>query len=96
MPPLMSVPIMATAWAVLRVAVGSTLCLPVLAGFITGYLAYDMLHYHLHHRQPKTSIGRLLRHRHMHHHFRDDTTSFGVSAPWWDYLFGTQSRISKS
>ena len=25
----------------------------------------------------------------MRHHFQDDTTGFGVSAPWWDYVFGT-------
>lgn len=96
MPPLMSIPIMTAAWVVLRAALGPALCLPALAGFIAGYLAYDMLHFHLHHRQPKTSIGRYLRFRHMHHHFRDDTSSFGVSAPWWDYVFGTQSRIMES
>ncbi|HTT82255.1 MAG TPA: sterol desaturase family protein [Rhizomicrobium sp.] len=96
MPPLMSVPIMLAAWAVLRAVFGPTVCLPVLAGFVAGYLAYDMLHYHLHHRQPKTRIGRFLRLRHMHHHFHDETSSFGVSAPWWDYVFGSQSRISKS
>jgi sterol desaturase/sphingolipid hydroxylase (fatty acid hydroxylase superfamily) len=94
MPPLMSVPIMATAWAVLRITFGPTVCLPALAGFIAGYLAYDMLHYHLHHGQPKTFTGRLLRARHMHHHFRDDTASFGVSAPWWDYVFGTRAKTT--
>ncbi len=90
MPPLMSVPIMAAAWALSRATLGPALCLPVLAGFIAGYLAYDLLHYHLHHGQPKTYVGRFLRFRHMHHHFRDDATSFGVSAPWWDYVFGTR------
>jgi dihydroceramide fatty acyl 2-hydroxylase len=94
MPPLMSVPIMAAAWAVLRITLGPKACLPALAGFIAGYLGYDMLHYHLHHRQPKTRIGRLLRFRHMTHHFRDDASFFSVSAPWWDHIFGTQSRIS--
>jgi len=95
MPPLMSVPIMAAAWAVLRTLLGPTLCLPVLAGFISGYLAYDMLHYYLHHARPKTRVGRYLRSRHMHHHFHDDAASFGVSAPWWDYVFGTQANIPK-
>jgi dihydroceramide fatty acyl 2-hydroxylase len=94
MPPLMSVPIMVAAWVMLHAVFGPTLCLPVLAGFVAGYLAYDMLHYHLHHRQPKTRIGRILRFRHMHHHFRDDTSCFGVSAPWWDYVFETRSRKS--
>jgi dihydroceramide fatty acyl 2-hydroxylase len=96
MPPLMSVPITAAAWALLRAVFGPALCLPILAGFIAGYLGYDMLHYHLHHSRPKTSIGRFLRFRHMHHHFHDDTKSFGVSAPWWDYIFGTRLRITDS
>ncbi|HEY3637352.1 MAG TPA: sterol desaturase family protein [Rhizomicrobium sp.] len=92
MPPLMSIPIMTMAWIVLRAIFGPALCLPVLTGFIAGYLAYDMLHYHLHHAEPRTAMGRFLRFRHMHHHFRDHTVSFGVSAPWWDYVFGTQAK----
>jgi sterol desaturase/sphingolipid hydroxylase (fatty acid hydroxylase superfamily) len=89
MPPLMSAPIIAAAWAVLRFVCGPELVLPVLAGFICGYVGYDMLHFHVHHGRPRTWLGRLLRHRHMHHHFRDDSSWFGVSAPWWDDIFGT-------
>ena len=25
----------------------------------------------------------------MRHHFQDDTTGYGVSAPFWDHVFGT-------
>jgi sterol desaturase/sphingolipid hydroxylase (fatty acid hydroxylase superfamily) len=25
----------------------------------------------------------------MRHHFQDDTRGFGISAPFWDYVFGT-------
>ena len=25
----------------------------------------------------------------MRHHFQDDESGFGVSAPWWDMVFGT-------
>ncbi|MGH6877654.1 MAG: sterol desaturase family protein [Rhizomicrobium sp.] len=93
MPPLMSIPIMAVAWGVLRASCGADVSLPALAGFMAGYLVYDMLHYHIHHAQPRTALGRLLRYRHMHHHFRDDASWFGVSAPWWDKVFGT-SRLA--
>jgi sterol desaturase/sphingolipid hydroxylase (fatty acid hydroxylase superfamily) len=31
----------------------------------------------------------MLRESHMRHHFQDDTTAFGVSAPYWDRVFGT-------
>jgi|SRR5947209_9768147 len=90
MPPIMSAPIMIAAFAALRFTLGEAIALPALGGFITGYLIYDALHLYLHHAHPQTLIGRYLRRRHMHHHFRDDSTWFGVSAPWWDALFATR------
>lgn len=62
------------------------------AGFLAGYLFYDMLHYHVHHHVPKTAWGKRLRELHMRHHFQDDTRGFGISAPFWDYVFGTPLR----
>jgi len=59
------------------------------AGFFAGYLLYDMIHFALHHHQQRTRFGRWLRELHMRHHFQDDHTGFGVSAPWWDVVFGT-------
>lgn len=90
MPPLMSLPIMAGAFVGLRLAFGAPHVLPVMAGFVAGYVLYDMLHFHIHHRSPKTRLGKWLHFRHMHHHFRNDTSWFGVSAPWWDLVFGTR------
>src|SRR6185436_9287946 len=49
----------------------------------------DPTHYHVHHHTPRTRAGRRLRELHMRHHFQDDTRGFGVSAPWWDRVFGT-------
>ena len=34
----------------------------------------------------------MLRERHMRHHFQDETRGFGISAPYWDEVFGTSSR----
>ena len=31
------------------------------AGFLGGYLAYDMIHFHVHHHTPRTRVGRKLR-----------------------------------
>ena len=50
-----------------------------------------MLHFALHHRRPRSRAGRLLYQLHMHHHFEDEQRGFGVSAPWWDIVFGTYS-----
>src|SRR5918994_1775688 len=48
-----------------------------------------MIHYHVHHHRPRTRVGRRLRELHMRHHFQDDERGFGVSAPYWDHVFGT-------
>jgi dihydroceramide fatty acyl 2-hydroxylase len=89
MPPSASVPLavlfLTLFWAVL----GGTYWMPFAAGFLAGYLAYDMIHYHVHHHRPRTRLGRFLRESHMRHHFQDDERGFGVSAPYWDHVFGT-------
>ncbi len=89
MPALLSTPIMLIAYSVVRLLFGLPLGYPVLMGFIVGYLAYDMVHYYVHHGEPRTRLGLMLRRLHMLHHFRDSTRGFGVSVPWWDYVFMT-------
>lgn len=96
MPPLMSLPIILLTAPVLWVACGIDLALPVYAGFIAGYIGYDTAHYHLHHGRPRTGPGRALRRWHLRHHFEDATRGFGVSAPWWDFVFGTTPRRKAS
>jgi dihydroceramide fatty acyl 2-hydroxylase len=91
MPPSVSVPLSALFclgfWAVL----GSPHWYAFGAGFLAGYLLYDMTHYYLHHHKPRTRFGRWMRELHMRHHFQDDTRGFGISAPYWDRAFGTYS-----
>jgi sterol desaturase/sphingolipid hydroxylase (fatty acid hydroxylase superfamily) len=62
------------------------------AGFLAGYVAYDTIHFYVHHHRPTSRAGRFLREAHMRHHFQDDTRGYGVSAPWWDRVFGTATR----
>ena len=92
MPPAVSVPLAALVFALLYLAFGSDYAPGLGAGFFAGYLVYDMLHYYLHHSRPHGRLGRMLRERHMRHHFQDETCGFGISAPYWDELFGTSSR----
>ncbi len=92
MPPLLSGPIMLIALGVGRLLFGGTFCWPALAGFMTGYVIYDCVHYWTHHGQPKSRLGHLVRRLHMLHHFRDATRGFGVHAIWWDYVFATAYR----
>jgi len=93
MPPLLSLPIMLTALVVARLLFGLPFGYPALMGFIIGYLGYDMVHYYVHHGDPKTRLGLTLRRLHMLHHFRDPERGYGVSAPYWDFVFRTQHVI---
>jgi sterol desaturase/sphingolipid hydroxylase (fatty acid hydroxylase superfamily) len=92
MPPSVSVPLAALFVFGFYAVLGSPGFMPFAAGFLGGYLFYDMLHYHVHHHRPKTALGKRLRELHMRHHFQDHERGYGVSAPFWDHVFGTPLR----
>jgi dihydroceramide fatty acyl 2-hydroxylase len=92
MPPSVSVPLAAGFYALFVLVLGTNPANVFAAGFLLGYLVYDMTHYYLHHFTPKTRFGKVMRELHMRHHFQDDTRGFGISAPFWDYIFGTPLR----
>ena len=93
MPILLSGPIMIIAWFVATLLFGGD---PALPG--AGRLRHRLSH--LRHgalstrttRQPTTKLGLTLRRLHLMHHFRDHDKGFGVSAPYWDFVFGTAER----
>ena len=91
-PPLVSVPLGALFCGLFYLVLGSPAWLCFTAAFLAGYVAYDVTHFRLHQRRPRTRVGRLLRELHMRHHFQDGTRSFGVTGPYWDHLFGTAAR----
>jgi sterol desaturase/sphingolipid hydroxylase (fatty acid hydroxylase superfamily) len=59
------------------------------AGWVTGYMSYDFVHWSTHHRKPLTFIGRAQRRRHLLHHFKYPNACYGVSTGLWDWVFGT-------
>ncbi len=89
MPPSASIPLALLFCGLFWFVLGPAAAPAFAAGFLSGYLAYDMLHYHVHHHRPRTRVGRKLRELHMRHHFQDPDRGFGVSAPYWDHVFGT-------
>jgi sterol desaturase/sphingolipid hydroxylase (fatty acid hydroxylase superfamily) len=96
MPPAVSVPLGAAVFGLMYLLVGHRYAPGLGAGFFTGYLVYDLMHYYLHHFTPRGPLGRMLRERHMRHHFQDDTKGFGISAPYWDDVFRTSPRAKRS
>jgi len=95
MPPSASIPLAALFlllfWAVLPGGGWEAFA----AGFLGGYLFYDMTHFYVHHSKPKSWAGKKLRELHMRHHFQDHTSGYGVSAPWLDTVFGTAPKRRK-
>ena len=96
MPPSVSVPLALGFWALFHWAIGGQQADLFACGFLVGYLAYDMTHYHLHHHKPRTRLGKHFYELHMRHHFQDHTRGFGVAAPWWDVVFQTRLRRRKT
>ncbi|VDI02045.1 fatty acid 2-hydroxylase-like [Mytilus galloprovincialis] len=67
----------------------SSAALMMFAGSIGGYLAYDMIHYYLHHGVPSTTYFKSLKRYHVRHHFENQQKGFGISSKMWDYPFHT-------
>ena len=95
MPPSVSVPLALIFYALFVTVLPTASANVFAAGFLAGYLFYDMLHYHVHHHVPTTAMGKKLRELHMRHHFQDHDRGFGVSAPYWDHVFGTASKARR-
>ena len=96
MPPSASIPLASAFCALFWFVLGGDRWYAFAGGFLGGYLLYDMTHYYVHHFRPRGRIGKKLRELHMRHHFQDDERGFGVSAPYWDHVFGTAPRRRSS
>jgi sterol desaturase/sphingolipid hydroxylase (fatty acid hydroxylase superfamily) len=95
MPPSVSVPLAITFWFGFRAVLGPEWALPAFAGFLFGYLVYDMGHYHMHHHRSKNRLSLALRRYHYRHHFQQSDRGFGVTTPLWDRVFRTMPVIRR-
>jgi sterol desaturase/sphingolipid hydroxylase (fatty acid hydroxylase superfamily) len=66
------------------------MAVPGMAGFIHGYLAYDLIHHEVHRGANTTRLVRWLRANHMRHHYVAADRDFGVSSPLWDAVLRTK------
>lgn len=62
---------------------------PVFVGFGIGYLAYDGIHFAVHHFHWNNRLFKWLKRYHMVHHHTGENARWGVSSPLWDWVFGT-------
>src|SRR4051812_36679673 len=92
MPPSVSIPLSVAFYFGFVAVMGTPAAYVFGAAFWAGYLAYDMTPPPVPPHNPPPRLGKLLRELHMRHHFQDHTRGFGVSAPFWDAVFGTRLK----
>ena len=88
MPPAASLALAAVFMPIYWLLMGAY-SLPFFAGKVTGYLAYDMIHYYTHHGKPSSTWMKRLRAHHMNHHHNKEGRKYGVSFMFWDRVFQT-------
>lgn len=91
-----SIPMGVVFFTLFRLAFGPVYGSPLFIGFGLGYLAYDGLHFAVHHFRMSSRIGKWLKRYHMIHHHTGIDARYGVSSPLWDYVFGTSGGDSKT
>ncbi|HKW51372.1 MAG TPA: sterol desaturase family protein [Candidatus Eisenbacteria bacterium] len=95
MPPILSIPLAFLFYGLFHLVVGMVLGAPtwtgpLFAGFITGYIMYDMTHYATHHLSMNWGFLKFLKRYHLLHHYKTPDIRFGISSPIWDFVFGTK------
>lgn len=89
MPPSISIPLAAMFYFLFRFLIGDVSVIPFFAGFLTGYLFYDMTHYAIHHFNMHSKFWLVLKNHHIKHHFQNSNKGYGVSSSLWDIIFGS-------
>jgi sterol desaturase/sphingolipid hydroxylase (fatty acid hydroxylase superfamily) len=95
LPPTLTLPLAVPFYGLFYLVLGMALgaghwVAPAFAGFVTGYVAYDMLHYATHHYPMRRGVLKYLKRYHLQHHYKTPQQRFGVTSPLWDMLFGTK------
>jgi len=60
-----------------------------IAGIVSGWAFYEVLHRRIHVARPINGYGRWARRHHLAHHFGHSKQNHGVTSPIWDRAFGT-------
>jgi sterol desaturase/sphingolipid hydroxylase (fatty acid hydroxylase superfamily) len=91
-PPVPAAAIASSIYAGLRVFLDADLATGLMSGVILGYVAYDCLHYSMHHAAylPGGFLQEL-KLRHSHHHYQDSDHGYGISSVIYDVLLGTRA-----
>lgn len=91
MPPIVSIPVGLLVWGLSIWVLGAPGTW-FLLGFMTGYVAYDLVHFACHQFPMRGRIGRMLKTHHMRHHHLKVEGNYAITVMMWDRIFST--RIS--
>jgi len=90
MPLIVTVPVSFALWEIGRLCAGAYGA-ALFAGFLAGYISYDLIHYLCHQVTFRSGfMGRLRRH-HLSHHYAAPDRNFAVSNMVWDQIFRTKT-----
>lgn len=62
----------------------------VTCGIAIMMVIYDICHFSTHYHKATNRLLKGLKKHHMLHHFSNHSRRFGVTSPFWDYVFRTQ------
>jgi sterol desaturase/sphingolipid hydroxylase (fatty acid hydroxylase superfamily) len=91
MTPFASVPAALASFYLFHWVLSEVYATPAFIGFGLGYMTYDLLHYTIHFNGRRFPS---LKRYHLRHHFSEPQRGFGVTSPFWDYVFRTQFQKS--
>lgn len=93
MPPVPGLIILTVIFTLFYVILGKYTFI-FLPGLMLGYLTYAFMHYSMHKYRPPRALRFLWTHHNLHH-FKHSDKAYGVSSPFWDYIFGTMPPKDK-
>ncbi len=91
MPPIVSITLSTLLLFLFRLLLGDFV-FSFLPGFLVGYAGYLSIHYMVHAFQPPKNFMKILWVNHSIHHYKNGEEVFGVSSPFWDYVYGTMVK----
>lgn len=76
-------------WSFYLVLPGPGITAAFFAGFVFGYMVYDLMHFASHFANFKIGWFQRIKRSHLLHHYRNPNSGYGLSTVFWDRVFGT-------
>lgn len=88
-PPILGAIVYAVVFPILSTIFVGNFGRIIIAGFLTGYVGYDLTHYFIHHGDPKAGHFKEMKSYHNKHHYKESYKGYGISSKIWDFVYGT-------